>query len=171
MAEILQSLEERQIFRGAGKKFKCAFCGGSGKQPHSTFSRCVACRGKGEVEFKGQFEKCPSCRGKGKAPGSAILSCIRCRGVGAVEKDKKAGEDTADIIKERLGEVTEKLKKTKEKAEKKTKEIKKRLKPVRPLIKEISARGRSALGGKKETSWLNLIKEEWKSIWKIRSGK
>lgn len=164
MEKILQGPEERQVFRGAGKKFygehnriiKCAFCGGSGRQPHSTFSRCAACRGKGEAEFKGPVIKCPSCQGRGKAPSSAILSCIRCRGIGAIKEDKKTGENAADIIKERLGEITKKLKKTKKKAEKKTKEIKKGLEPVRSFIK----------GAEKETSWLNLIKGEWKSIWK-----
>lgn len=155
MAEVSQSLEGKQVSCGAGKKFKCAFCGGSGRQPHSTFSRCVACRGKGEVEFKGPVAECPSCKGKGRAPCSAILSCIRCRGVGAIEKDEKSGENTANIIKERLEEITEKLKQTRKRTKKKTKEIKKRLEPVRPFIKKI----------KKEASWLNLIKEEWKSIW------
>lgn len=144
MTEIIQS-----------KKFKCAFCGGSGKQPHSAFSRCSACRGKGEVEFKAPVAECPSCKGKGRAPGSAILSCICCRGAGVIEKDKKAGGDTAGIIKERLGEITKKLKRTRKETEKKAKEIKKRLEPVKPFIKKIG----------KEASWLNLIKEEWKSIW------
>lgn len=149
--------EPLDIARGKlSRTIKCAFCGGSGRQPHSTFSRCAACRGKGEVEFKGPVIKCPSCQGRGKAPSSAILSCIRCRGIGVIKEDKKTGENAADIIKERLGEITKKLKQTKEKTEKKAKEIKKRLEPVKPFIKKIG----------KEASWLNLIKEEWKSIWK-----
>lgn len=135
---------------------KCAFCGGSGRQPHSTFSRCVACRGKGEVKFKEPVVKCPSCRGKGRASGSAILSCIHCRGVGVIEKYQKAGEGTASVLGKRLEEITKKLKQTREKTEKKAEEIKKRLEPIKPFIKKV----------RKEVSWLNLIKEEWKSIWK-----
>jgi len=144
------------------KKFKCAFCGGSGKQPHSAFSRCSACRGKGEVEFKRSVVECPFCKGKGKALGSAILSCIRCRGMGVIEKDKKAGEDMTSVFGERLEEITKKLKQTRKETEKKAKKIKKKLEPVKPFIKKV----------KKEASWLNLIKEEWKSIWgKTKSDK
>ncbi len=163
MAEILQG---KKSCGERSQTIKCAFCGGSGKQPHSTFSRCAACRGKGDVEFKEPVAKCPSCQGRGKAPGSAILSCIRCRGAGVIEKDKKTVENTADIIGERLGEITKKLEQTERKIEKKTKEIKERLKPVKSFAKKISTQGGSASGGNKETSWLNLLKEEWKSIWK-----
>lgn len=144
----------------SGTKFKCAFCSGSGIQPRSLASRCIACRGKGEVEFEKPVIECPTCQGSGRVSHSSRLSCIRCRGVGVVEKDEKAGEGVADIIGERLGEITERLRWTRKETEKKTKEIEKRLKPIKPFIKEV----------KKETVWLqnlgNKIKEGWESLWK-----
>lgn len=143
----------------SGTKFKCAFCGGSGIQPRYSQSRCIACRGKGEVEFGGPVVKCPACQGKGTTAGSQTLACIHCRGVGVVEKDEKTGEGVADIIGERLGEITKRLRWTRKETENKTKEIEKRLKPIKPLIKEV----------KKETVWFenlgNKIKEGWKSLW------
>jgi len=138
--------------------WKCAFCGGSGVQPRSLRSRCLACRGKGAVEFENPV-KCPSCRGRGSALTSSTLSCLRCRGIGAVEKNEGGGEAAADIIRERLGEITKRLGWTRKEAEKKTKEIKKRLKPIKPFVKEI----------KQETQWLeilgNKIKRGWQSLW------
>jgi len=47
------------------------------------------------------------------------------------------GEAAADIIRERLGEITKRLGWTRKEAEKKTKEIEKRLKPIKPFIKEV----------------------------------
>jgi len=144
MTEILQ-----------GKKFKCAFCGGTGVQPRSLKSRCFACRGKGEAEFKGPAITCPSCKGKGRSPGALGLACIRCKGVGVVEKG-----ETVDALVERLGEVAKRFSWMRKETEKKTKEIEKRLKPIKPFIKEV----------KKETVWFenlgNKIKKEWESLWK-----
>jgi len=88
------------------------------------------------VEFENPV-KCPSCRGRGSALTSSTLSCLRCRGIGAVEKNEGGGEAAADIIRERLGEITKRLGWTRKEAEKKTKEIEKRLKPIKPFIKEV----------------------------------
>lgn len=143
MVEILQ-----------GKKFKCAFCGGTGIQPRSLKSRCLACRGKGEVEFEGPAITCPSCKGKGRSPGALGLACIHCKGVGVVEKG-----EAADVLGERLGEIVKRLSWTREETEKKTKEVEKRLKPIKPFVKEL----------KKETQWLeelgNNLKRMWESLW------
>lgn len=143
MVEILQ-----------GRKFKCAFCGGTGVQPRSLKSRCLACRGKGEVEFKGTAITCPSCKGKGKSPGALGLACIRCKGAGVCEK-----EEAADVLGERLGEIVKRLSWTRKETEKKTKEVEKRLKSIRPFVKEVE----------KESLWLNKlgnkIKKGWQSLW------
>ena len=140
------------------KKFRCAFCGGSGVQPHSLHSRCSACRGKGEVEFEGPVLPCSLCHGKGRVPPSGMLSCIRCGGVGVIEKSVVSG-DVGAVIGKRLGEITKKLRWTRKETEKKTKEIEKRLKPVKPFIKEV----------KKETLWIkklgNEMQKGWKSPW------
>jgi len=78
--------------------------------------------------------------------------------MGAIEKSESGG-DVADVIGERLGEITKRLSWTRKEAEKKTKEIEKRLKPVKPFVKEIE----------KESLWLktlgNKIKKGWESLW------
>lgn len=135
-----------------GKKIKCAFCGGTGVQPRSLKSRCIACRGKGEVEFKSPAITCPSCKGKGKSLGTLGLACIRCKGVGAVEK-----EEAADMLGARLGEIAKRLSWTRKETENKTKEIEKRLKPIRPFIKEV----------KKETVWLEKLGDNLKTAWRF----
>lgn len=72
----------------SGTKFKCAFCKGTGIQPRSLYSKCIACRGRGEVTLKGPAIQCPSCKGTGKASNSSTLSCLRCKGIGVIEKAK-----------------------------------------------------------------------------------
>lgn len=138
-----------------GRKFKCAFCGGTGVQPRSLQSRCFTCHGKGEVKFESPAITCPSCKGTGKSPGALGLACIRCKGAGVVEK-----REAADVLGERLGEITKRLSWSRKETEQKTKGIEKRLKPIKPFIKEV----------KKETVWLeklgNKIKQGWKSLWK-----
>jgi RecJ-like exonuclease len=107
------------------------------------------------MEFDGPAIKCFSCKGKGRVSYSSALSCVRCRGIGAVEKDK--GGDAADIMRKRLGEITKRLRWTRKETKKKTKEIEKRLKPIKSFVKEVSARGGSAFGGKKESQWLEKL--------------
>ena len=163
MAEILQG-KKFSAQGGPASGWKCAFCKGSGVQPRSLKSRCFACRGKGEVKFESSAITCPSCKGKGRVLGSAIgLACIRCKGVGVVEKgslDSAWDKEAADVLGERLREITKRLSGTRKKVEEKTKEIEKRLKPLKPVVKEV----------KKETAWIkklgNKIKKSWQSLWK-----
>ncbi len=152
-----------------GKKFKCAFCGGTGVQPRSLKSRCLSCRGKGEVEFEGPVITCSSCKGKGRSPGALGLACIRCKGVGVTEKG-----ETIDALGERLGEITKRFSWMRKETEKKEKEIEKRLKPIKPFVKA-ALKGRASpntIGRelKKESIWLkklgNKIKKEWEFLWK-----
>jgi len=173
------------------KKFKCAFCGGTGIQPLSLKGRCAACKGARSVEFDGPAIQCPYCEGGGKAYRSSALSCLicsglgaiqikepyeicpkckgsareigsvlycgRCRGRGIIEKEREP--ESAEIVAERLGEITKRLGWIRKEAEKKTKEIEKRLKPIKPFVKEIE----------KESLWLkklgNKIKKGWESLW------
>ena len=144
MTEILQ------------KKFTCALCGGRGIQPRFLASRCLACRGYGEVKFENPAIACHSCKGKGRSPGALELACMRCKGVGVVEAEK---EETANALAGPLGEITKRLQEIKKETENKTKEIRKRLMPIKPFIQEI----------KKETVWFkklgNNLEETWESFW------
>lgn len=146
MTEILQ------------KKFTCALCQGTGVQPRFLRSRCLACRGKGKVEFDDSALACSACKGKGKSPGALGLACLRCKGVGVVEKSAEDG-NAIKVIGERLGEITKRLQGVKKETEKKTKEIEKRLEPVKPFIKEV----------KEEIVWFknlgNNLKKALGSLW------
>lgn len=64
----------------------CAFCVGTGLAPHSIKMICLACHGKGKVEFEHAAIACPACKGNGRASGFSMLSCTQCRGVGMVEE-------------------------------------------------------------------------------------
>lgn len=70
-----------------------------------------------------------------------------------VEKDKKADEDVADSIGERLGEITKRLQWVR-------KETEKKIEPIKPFTKEV----------KEKSVWLkklgNEIKKAWESLWR-----
>jgi len=160
---------------------KCAFCRGKGIHPNSERLLCVVCRGRGKIEISQPYTKCEECGGSGRKPGTNLY-CLSCRGKGFVEekaflksakpanncqdwkKELKKKKNSAEKENNNIKKKPEMLKKP-ENPEKKTKEIKKKFEPAEPFIKKISAKGRSASDGKKEASWLNLIKKEWKSIW------
>lgn len=161
MAEILEG-RKFSAKGGPAYDWKCAFCKGSGIQPRSFASRCMACRGKGDVEFDEPVMLCPSCKGKGRIPPSFLLSCIQCRGIG-VAKIKEREQDDTFVMGERLGEITERLQWVRKETEAKKRTIEKKLKPIKPFAKEIKKEV------KKETLWLkklgNGLKETWESLW------
>ena len=73
-----------------------------------------------------------------------------------VEKDEPAGGAAdADIIGERLGEITKRLHWTRTETEKKAKEIEKKLEPIKSFAKEGLCL--KELG--------NKIKKGWQSLW------
>ena len=76
----------------------CAFCSGTGVQPHSLKMACFSCRGKGKVEFEHAAIMCSACKGRGRVSGFSVLSCIQCRGVGMVGGVHE-GKRIGDIIK------------------------------------------------------------------------
>jgi DnaJ-class molecular chaperone len=67
------------------KTIKCAFCGGTGKDPFdllSPISHCLVCDGMGQVEVEEPMKKCVFCAGSGKNPLGARVPCIVCEGKG-----------------------------------------------------------------------------------------
>lgn len=145
-----------------GQKFKCALCNGSGIQPRSFTSRCLACRGKGMVEFDEPAIQCPSCKGKGRVPPSFLLSCIQCRGVGVI-KTKEREQDEISAMKGRLDEITDRLGWVKKEIKEKRHDIEKKVKLSKPVAKEIKKEV------KEEVLWLKKlgsdIKKTWESLW------
>ncbi|MBM3474243.1 MAG: hypothetical protein FJX75_13320 [Armatimonadetes bacterium] len=65
---------------------RCAFCGGSGRDPFgllSPLARCQVCGGTGRRAVPGPVGRCAFCRGSGVHPGSRLV-CTACGGVGVV---------------------------------------------------------------------------------------
>lgn len=72
-------------------EIKCAFCGGTGKDPFkvlSPLSNCGICGGKGTVRVKEPYETCGACLGTGVYYRSR-LSCGTCGGKGVVTVKKE----------------------------------------------------------------------------------
>jgi len=62
---------------------RCAYCRGSGWQPHKERLGCSICGGKGVVTVKEPFVQCAFCQGQGMAV-STKLPCYACQGKGVV---------------------------------------------------------------------------------------
>ena len=68
---------------------RCAFCGGTGKDPFellSKLSRCPVCEGDKTLFLEGPAVPCAQCRGTGRQR-RARSPCSRCGGVGVVPLD------------------------------------------------------------------------------------
>ena len=92
---------------------KCAFCQGSGNNPHFT-GTCPVCKGIGKNKVVGKYMTCGTCRGLGQKRGTT-LTCYDCGGIGVIpdtrETFRKAreeiGEAQDEMVRERA-ELTEK---------------------------------------------------------------
>ena len=65
---------------------KCAFCGGTGKDPFdllSSLSRCPVCKGHGTLAVKTPTVGCAYCRGTGRGRHTR-LACSGCGGAGVI---------------------------------------------------------------------------------------
>lgn len=77
---------------------KCAFCQGTGENPHFTGS-CPVCKGRGKNQIRGQVATCRDCRGSGQKRGTT-LTCYSCGGIGMLP-------DTKEILKKAREEIRE----------------------------------------------------------------
>jgi len=65
-------------------KVKCAFCGGSGRDPFgimSWLSTCCVCGGRGVVPVRTPNMRCPHCQGSGAIK---TFTCTVCGGKGVI---------------------------------------------------------------------------------------
>ena len=71
---------------GEAQTIKCAFCGGTGKDPYevlSGVSDCPVCKGHKTVEAKTPLVDCLYCRGTGRHRHTR-LTCSACGGKGVI---------------------------------------------------------------------------------------
>ena len=71
---------------GACKTVKCAFCGGTGRDPYrilSKLSNCPVCKGHKTVEVETPVVACLYCKGTGRQRHTR-LTCSACRGKGVI---------------------------------------------------------------------------------------
>jgi DnaJ-class molecular chaperone len=70
----------------ACKTVKCAFCGGTGRDPYrvlSNVSDCPVCKGHKTVEVETPVVPCLYCKGTGRQRHTR-LTCSACRGTGVI---------------------------------------------------------------------------------------
>jgi DnaJ-class molecular chaperone len=70
----------------ACKTVKCAFCGGTGRDPYRILSKvsdCPVCKGHKTVEVETPVVPCLYCRGTGRQRHTR-LTCSACRGAGVI---------------------------------------------------------------------------------------
>jgi len=99
---------------------KCAFCQGTGNNPHYS-GNCPVCKGRGKNEVRGKYMPCSSCRGSGQKKGTT-LTCYDCAGLGVIPDTRETfriareefGEARKEMVRERA-ELTEKPKSKKHK--------------------------------------------------------
>lgn len=82
---------------------KCAFCRGTGNNPHFR-GTCPVCKGKGENEVAGKYMACGNCRGSGQKRGTT-LTCYDCGGLGVVPDTR----ETFRKAREEIGEAQEEM--------------------------------------------------------------
>jgi DnaJ-class molecular chaperone len=73
-------------------ELRCAFCGGTGKDPFdllSSHASCEVCAGSGKVMVTPPVRRCAFCHGSGVFPRSR-LTCTTCMGKGAVTVEEPA---------------------------------------------------------------------------------
>ncbi|MFA7141837.1 MAG: molecular chaperone DnaJ [Candidatus Paceibacterota bacterium] len=107
----LASVLENQVKEIKINKFvSCSRCGGSAKEPGTSFKTCPTCKGKGRIEeikrtILGSFAQvktCPECLGEGTIPEQI---CNVCEGEGRVKKEETIeikipqGIDTNQVFK------------------------------------------------------------------------
>jgi DnaJ-class molecular chaperone len=71
---------------GECKTIKCAFCGGTGRDPYRVLSRvsgCPVCKGHKVVEVETPVVGCLYCKGTGRQRHTR-LTCSACRGAGVI---------------------------------------------------------------------------------------
>ena len=95
------------------QNIKCAFCRGTGNNPHFK-GTCPVCKGRGKNEVVGKYMTCSSCRGSGQK-GGTTLTCYDCRGLGVVPDTRETFMRAREEIREAQEEIAREKEEFKEK--------------------------------------------------------
>ena len=82
---------------------KCAFCQGTGANPHFTGS-CPVCKGRGNNQVIGKFMACSDCHGSGQKRGTTLV-CWTCGGLGVVPDRREEFKKARKAIKKAQEEM------------------------------------------------------------------
>ena len=86
-----------------GENIRCAFCKGTGKNPHYN-GNCPVCKGRRKNEVVGKYMPCSSCRGSGQK-GGTTLACYDCGGLGIVPDTRETFRKAQEEIREAQEEM------------------------------------------------------------------
>lgn len=92
---------------------KCAFCQGTGKNPHFR-GTCPVCKGRGKNQITGAYINCSDCRGSGRKLGTT-LTCYSCGGLGVAPDRRAIIKRAKEEFKRGLAEMEEEREELKEK--------------------------------------------------------
>ena len=84
---------------------KCAFCKGTGNNPHFK-STCPVCKGEGSKQITGKSMTCGDCRGSGQKRGTS-LTCYTCAGLGIVPDVREELQEARQEIRKAYGMIEE----------------------------------------------------------------
>ena len=90
---------------GRTRDINCAFCKGTGKNPHFE-GTCPVCKGKGENQITGKYMACDDCRGSGQKRGTT-LTCYTCAGLGVIPDPREELRQARQEIRKIQGEMGE----------------------------------------------------------------
>ncbi len=89
---------------------KCAFCNGTGNNPHYRHT-CPVCKGEGKNQVTGKYIACGDCRRSGQKRGTT-LTCYTCAGLGVipdVQKELKDARQEIRNVREKMEEERARL--------------------------------------------------------------
>ena len=87
------------------QSIRCAFCKGTGHNPHFT-GTCPVCKGEGQNQISGKYMTCDDCHGSGRKSGTH-LTCYTCVGFGAVPDLREELQAAREAIRKGRQELEE----------------------------------------------------------------
>ena len=113
---------------------KCAFCKGTGKNPHFE-GTCPTCKGKKENQVIGKYMACGDCRGSGQKRGTT-LTCYTCAGLGVIPDTREELRQARQEIRKIHEDMEEERAQLREKQPKVSRKARRRKQQLQELVDE-----------------------------------